>query len=263
MAHDKLDPNEVALKYSVKVAEQSSFELNPLDELLPKIRVLRCGATINVRASPRRLCWEADENTEPFYAVTLKVDELTIGHRGAEGWSSSLVDDCFFVINGECLKHVNLLELRVVSEMQFNVEEAELACLGGKAIFERRDGGVADALPFPLMSGKGEAGSRVSNLNDLEDEGKFAVARAQITYCPAIPDHNFSECLHGEVGFSEANFRRLVRACGSGRLSSVRMHGIVGAFSTSGEFGVPRDVLVPAESRLNYHIGTISLEYNI
>ena len=107
------------------------------------------------------------------------------------------------------------------------------------------------------------AGSRGSNLNDLEDEGKFAVARAQITYCPAIPDHNFSECLHGEVGFSEANFRRLVRACGSGRLSSVRMHGIVGAFSTSGEFGVPRDVLVPAGSRLNYHIGTISLEYNI
>ena len=263
MAHDNLDPNEVALKYSVKVAEQSTFELNPLDELLPKIQVRRCGAIINLKASPKRLCWEAEENTEPFYAVTLKVDELAIGHRGTEGWSSSLVDDCFFVIRGECLKHVNLLELRVVSEMQFNIEEAKLARMAGKAIFERRDGSVTDAWPFPSMGGMGEAGSRGSDLIDIEDEGKFTVARARITYCPAIPDHNFSECLHSEVGLSESNFRRLVQACSSRRLSSVRMHGIAAAFSTSGEFGVPRDVLIPAESRLNYRIGTISLEYNI
>lgn len=263
MAHDNRDPNEVALKYSVNVAGQSSFELNPLNEPLPKIRVRRCGALLNLKASPRRLFWEAEENTEPFYAVTLKVDELTIGHRGTEGWSSSLVDDCLFVINGESLKHVDMPELRVISEMQFNIEKAKLTRMTGKDICERRGGGVADTWPFPLMGGRSQADSRISNLTDFDNEGKFPIARAQITYLPAIPGYNFNECLHCEIGLSESYFKRLVRACSSGRLSSVRLHGIAEAFSTSGEFGVARDMLILAESSLNFHIGTISFEYHI
>ena len=264
MTQDRRDPREVALKYAVKITEKASFELTPLREPLPKIRVQRQGAILNLRAVLKQFCWQAEERTEPFYVVTLEVDDLNIGHRGTEGWSSALVDDCVFVIDGDALKHLALIELRVVSEMQFNLEEANLARIADKEITERQDDGVAGASwPFPSKSNTGQAGSLSANSPDFGDERSSTIARARIIHCPAMDGYCSDERLRGEIGMSDPCFRKLVDACISGSLSSIKIHGIAGALSTSGDFGTPRDLLVLARSGFDFHINTIALEYHI
>lgn len=79
--------------------------------------------------------------------MQLLVAELGIGHRGEEGLSSGLVDNCFFIIDGEVLRYVPLTELRILSEEQFNVEKVSLAAEKGEALFTKPDGDGDSGLP--------------------------------------------------------------------------------------------------------------------
>ena len=128
--------------------------------------------------------------------MQLLVAELGIGHRGEEGLSSGLVDNCFFIIDGEVLRYVPLTELRILSEEQFNVRRS------------------------PLQPRK---------------ERRF-LQSLMATAIPASPlgkRHDISESLDCTGGLPQAHFQQLLESCLDGRISRVHLHGIGGALSSN------------------------------
>lgn len=166
--------------------------------------------------------------------MQLLVAELSIGHRGEEGWSSEPVDNCFFIIDGEALRYVPLTELRIVSEEQWSVEQARLASDKGETLVTKSEG-------------NGDSDS--------------SVGWATIGHCPAMPELDISESLECTVSLPQANFQQLLDGCLSGRISGVHLDGIGGALSSSFQYGAARDLLLCAGNEFKIDIGSIDLEY--
>jgi hypothetical protein len=223
----KHDPAKVASQYRV-VRLGDMFELHGGSA---KLLLKRGGAFVHISTAPTAVRWHAEENKEPFHVVRLTVTDLSIGHRGDEGWSSGLVDNCFFVIDGEALRHVPLLELRVLSEKQFNVRKAWLeAARGNKSSPDAPESG------HPLANGT-------------------------ITHCPASPELDIGESLDCTIGIPQLDFDKLIQGCIAGRISSANFHGITGALSSSFEHGALRDLIITSGGELNLRLDSLWFEY--
>lgn len=225
------DPAEVAARYRVLKVGETNFELQAGST---KIALKRGSAFIHFHVTPLDLRWHAELGSEPFYAVRFAVAGFDIGHRGEEGWSSNLVDNCLFVIDGEALRYLPLLELTVLSEEQFKTRKARLAAeRGKKPSAEVQPGNNSDP---PLGS-------------------------ATFTHCPASPEVDIAELLDCTIGVSQPHFEKLVEGCLSGRILSGHFHGVGGALSSSFEYGALRDLIVCAGSEFDVSIDSLSFVY--
>lgn len=223
------DPAKAAAQYrAVRLGE--AFELH---SGLRKLVLKRGGAFIHITTVPTAVRWHAEENKEPFHVVRLAVTELSIGHRGDEGWSSNLADDCFFVIDGETLRHVSMPELRLLSEEQFNVRKSWLAA-------ERGDKSRTETPP--------------------EDR---PLAVGTIAHCPASPELEMAESLDCTLGIPQSHFEKLVQGCIDGRISSAHFHGITGGLSSNFEHGALRDLIIVSGGELNLKLDSIWFEYRV
>ena len=124
------------------------------------------------RAKSRAAHWYVSEKSNAFHLVRLRVEELAIGFRGDEGWSSPLADNCFFVIDGEELRYVPLTELRILSEKQFLLEKTNLAR---------------------------EKGEEVIAQTNPDENPDRPLAMASIVHCSAMPEHDIAESLECKV----------------------------------------------------------------
>ncbi|HEX5646662.1 MAG TPA: hypothetical protein VFX56_06810 [Nitrospira sp.] len=221
------DPAKIAAQYrAVQLADGVELRSGST-----KLVLKRGGAFVHLSTAPTAVRWHANENEEPFHVVHLAVTEFSIGHRGDEGWSSNLADDCIFVIDGEALRHVPVAELRVLSEERFNVRKAWLAA-------ERGD---------------------KSPPNTSEEKRPLAVGT--VVHCPASPELGIAECLDCTLGIPQSHFDKLVQGCLTGRISSAHFHGITGGLSSSFEYGALRDLLIISGGELNLKLDSLSFEY--
>ena len=236
MSHPERDPSNVAARYRVQRLGEGGFELRAAQGTLPSLNVRRQGAFLNLKTTPQAAHWYASDSprSNAFHLVRLRVEELAIGHRGDEGWSSPLVDNCFFVIDGEKLRYVALTELRILSEEQFLIEKEKLArTRGEEVIVETKPDGNQDR---PL-------------------------AMASIVHCSAMPEHDVAETLECTVGLPSEYFQKLLDGCLNRRISKVHLHGIGGALSSSFEYGSTRELILCANEGFDIKIGDVSFDY--
>jgi hypothetical protein len=229
----KGDPAEVATKYRVVKVGEGQFELHSGSG---RLTLKRGGAFLHIHTAPATVRWHAEQGNQPFHAIRLSVVELNIGHRGDEGWSSGLVDDRFFVIDGEVLRYVPLSEVTVLSEEQFKVRKARLAASTGNKL---------------TVGGQ-----------DAADSDR-TLASGTITHCGALPELEIAESLDCTVGMRQLHFDKLVQGCIDGQISSVHLHGITGGLSSSFEHGALRDLIVLAGGELNVRLDSLSFEYRV
>ena len=223
------DPAKAAAQYRV-VRLGDAFELHSGSR---KLVLKRGGAFIHITTAPTSVHWHAQENKEPFHVVRMAVTELSIGHRGDEGWSSDLADDSIFVIDGDALRYLPMPELRLLSEEQFNVSKARLAAARGdipQAELPRED--------RPLAVGT-------------------------IAHCPALPELGIAESVDCDLGIPQSHFDKLVQGCINGRISSASFHGITGGLSSSFEHGALRDLIIVSEGELNLKLDSLWIEYRV
>jgi hypothetical protein len=125
MSNTDHDPSNVAARYCVQRFDDGRFELHSVQRSFPNLNARRQGAFLRLWATPQTAHWYASKENNAFDLVRLRVEDLAIGFRGDEGWSSPLAENCFFVIDGEDFRYVPLTELRIVTEEQFHAEQAE------------------------------------------------------------------------------------------------------------------------------------------
>lgn len=229
----KRDPAEVAARYRVFKVGETTFELHSGSS---KLALKRSGAFLHIRTAPAVVRWHAEQDKEPFHAVRLAVTELNIGHRGEEGWSSNLVDDCFYVIDGEVLRYVPLSELTVLSEEQFKVRKAWLAA---------------------------ETGNKSSTDIQVPTDSDRPLANGTITHCAASPEFEIAESLDCTFGIPQSHFDKLVQGCINGRISAANFHGITGGLSSSFEHGALRDLIIFGGGELNVRLDSLWFEYRV
>lgn len=236
MSNTDHDPSDVAARYRVQRVDDVRFELHAVQGTFPNLNAKRRGAFLSFRATPQTAHWYVSEKDNTFDLVRLRIEDLAIGIRGDEGWSSPLAENCFFVIDGEDLRYVPLTELRIVTEEQFRAKQVQLALERGKDV-------IAEATP-------GESQDR-----------PLAVAR--IVHCPAMFVHGTEvpETLECTVGLASAHFQRLLDGCLNRRISNVHLHGIGGALSVGFEYGTPRELILCANEGLDVRIDSITFDY--
>lgn len=232
MSHSEREPSDVAARYQVQLVGEGEFELRAAQGSSPNLRVRRRAVSLSLKAIPNAVHWRAAEGSQAFYVVYLLAEELAIGHRGEEGWSSALADNCAFVIDGEGLRYVPFTKLRILSEQQFNLEKVELTRMRGEAVLAETDANPDRPL-----------------------------ARARVVRCPAMPELNVAESLEGTVGLPQEYFQQLLDGCLNRRISVVHLHGIGGAMSSSFQHGEARDLILCAGDGFDISIDMITLDY--
>jgi hypothetical protein len=216
------EPSEIAASYRVRKIGAADFELIAGSN---KLRLTRRGAHLHFNLKPCDLRWNADEGCAPYYAVHFDVTELEIGSCGDEGWSSSLVDNCIFVINGETLEYVPLSKVSVVSEEEFKVSEAENAANMGKKL---ESGGWLSDPPF---------------------------ASAHLCH--------FEGAIYCRIGLVQFHFDKLVEGCLNGRINGAQFFGTVFTLTSSFEHGAARDIVICAKEDFYFPISSLSFKYHV
>ncbi|MGZ8917766.1 MAG: hypothetical protein ACXW0T_06065, partial [Methylobacter sp.] len=221
MSNYERDPREVAARYRVKKDEEGKFEL--CSEQGSPVNLTRDGAFLYFQTILNAVKWHARKGEEAFYVINLLVAELDIGNSGNEGCSHSnaLVDNCFFVIDGETLRYLPFTQIRVLSEEQFTVSKLWLAAEKGET-------------PTPKTKGG--------------DDSAPSLGRATITHCDAMPEHGVDESLECTIGLPQAHFQQLLDGCLSERVSEAYFRGIGGALSSGSQYpdGAVRDLILLA-----------------
>ena len=233
MTRQNVDPAAVASRYRVKQLGEHELELFAPTKDRPNIGVRRHSAAIRISATPHALRWHADEG-EPFYSAEFAIGELTIGNRGDEGWSSALVDNCFFVVDGETLRHLPLLRASILVADRYNFEVARNA------------------------ANKGEIPSSQDANSTL---ARDALGHANIVHCAAMPEFGLEESLELTVGLPSLHFQKLVDGCINGRVSGLHFHGSGAALSSSFEYGSARDVILRSGASLNIRIDGLTIDF--
>ena len=123
--------------------------------------------------------------------------KATIGHRGEEGWSSSLADNCFLSSMEEVLRYVPL-------------------SLRAKGI-ERR--AVPAHKSMRIAAERGKVPSGDARPSDSADP---PLARATITHCPALAELGVNECPDCTIGIPESHFAQLVDGMNTWKASALR-----------------------------------------
>ena len=234
MSNYERDPREVAARYRVKKDEEGKFEL--CSEQDSSVNLSRLGAFLDFKTTLNAICWHAEKGTEAFYVVNLLVAELDIGFPGEEGWSSDLVDNCFFVIDGEALRYLPLTQLRILSEEQFNIEKSQLAAAKGEALTPKAKG---------------------------DDDSAPSLGRATIVHCGAMPELDIDESLECTIGLPQVHFQQLLDGCLSERISGVHFRGIGGALSSSFQYGEARDLILLAGEGFDINFNSLTLDYRV
>ena len=234
MSHPERDPVNAAARYRVQPLGEGRYELRAAQGSLPSLNVRRQGAFLSLKTTPQAAHWYVAERSNAFHLVRLRVEELAIGFRGDEGWSSPLADNCFFVIDGEELRYVPLTELRILSEEQFLLEKANLARVKGEEV--------------------------IAQTNPDENPDR-PLAMASIVHCSAMPEHDIAESLECKVGIPSPHFQKLLDGCLNRHISRVHLHGIGGALSSSFEYGTPRELILCANEEFDIKIDIVTFDY--
>ncbi len=242
MPNYERDPREVAARYRVKKDEKGKFEL--CSELGSSVRLSHLGAFLNFKTTLNVVRWHAgDRHSEgAFYVINLRVTELEIGFPGEEGSSSELVDNCFFVIDGETLRYSPLTQLRVVTEDQFNIEKSRIA---------------ANCAAVAAAEGKTPTPKTKERSDSFTSLGQ-----ATIVHCGAVLGLN-DESLEYTIGLPQTYFQQLLDGCLSERVSRVYFHGIGGALSSNFPMGVARDLILLAGEEVDIKIDSLTLDYHV
>lgn len=235
MTRPNLDPPSVASRYRVRMLEDREFELVAPGGNWPNISVRRASAVVGMTATPHALRWHAD-GSQAFYAAHFTIGDLDIGHRGDEGWSSCLVDNCFFIIDGETLRHVPVLGVRIVAEDQYHFEK------------------IRDA------SNRGE---KLSTQPTDSTSAPYQLGHASFVHCSAIPEYGFDEVLECTLGVPDLHFQKLIDGCRMGRVSSIYVHGSGGALSSSFHYGSARDVILCSKGALDIRIDSLTIDIKV
>mgnify|MGYP001566688711 CR=1 FL=1 len=252
MSNYERDPREVAARYRVKKDEKGKFEL--CSEQGSSVNLSHLGTFLHFKTTPNAVRWHAGHwhSEGAFYVINLLVAELDIGFPGEEGWSSDLVDNCFFVIDGEVLKYLPLTQLRIVSEEQFNVEKSRDAA--NKLAVEKA---------LAAENGADENGEELTPETKRADDSSLSFWRATITHCRAEPELDIDESLECTIGLPQAHFQQLLDGCLSERVSGAYFHGIGGALSSSFQMGVARDLILLADEGFDVKIDSLTLDYRV
>jgi hypothetical protein len=235
MSNPDRDPSNVAARYRVQWLDDGRIELHSVQGSFANLNARRQGTFLRLWATPQTAHWHASENNS-FDLVRLRVEDLAIGFRGDEGWSSPLAENCFFVIDGEDLRYVPLTELRIVTEDQFRAEQTRLA-------LERGEDVITEAQP--------------------DDSKGRPLAVASIAHCPAMFVHGtgIPGTLECTVGLPSAYFQKLLDGCLNKRISKVYLHGIGGALSVGVKHGISRELILCANEEFSLKIDSIDFYY--
>lgn len=231
----------VAASHRVQDLGDGQFALSHIASGSPPLPLTRHAAIVRVTATPRSLTWHVDEAGAASYDVQLGVRALEIGLAADEGWSCKLAANCFFVMQGEQLRHLPVHTLRVVDlERQF--EDAKRTAMTG-----------------------GASGSARAPLADSGADTPPAVGRALFNHVPEAEVFRAlsAERLDCTVGLRRPHFEKLVEACLGGRVEQVCFHGIGGSLSSSYQYGHARDVILPLGGRLELTLDAIDLTLKV
>ena len=229
------EPSSVAARYRVQRGAEG-FGLYAKQGTFPSLDIKRQGAFLRLMATPKSVHWHVSERWNAFHLVSLRVEKLTIGFSGDEGFSSPLANNCFFVIDGEELRYVELTELRILSEEQFLLEQVNIARERGKEV-------AVEAI--------------------LDENANHPLARANIVHCSPKLEDNVAETLECTVGLPSEYFQKLLDGCFNRCISQVHLHGIGGALSSSFEHGTPRDLILCANEGCDIKIDSVVFDYRI
>ena len=225
------DPVEQAAKYQVLKLSENEYELQSDSRTL---HLHHAGTFFHFYGKPLALRWCSNEREEPYYAIHLSVTDLGIGHRGDEGWSSDLADNCFFALDGDKIRYVPLTELIILSAEQFKNKKRNLA------------------------QNRGETLSDETQSSDSENPHLYS---ATITHLPA--GYDAPEALECTIGLPQPDFAKLVEGCISGNIENAYFHGIGGGFSASFEYGVARDLILLADSKITLSMDSLGFDYRL
>ncbi len=230
MIRHKRDPNNEAARYRVKRNDDGSFELHTtVQGTFLNHNARRTRAYLSFIAIPEIARRVINEKESAYDEVSLQIENMTIGVKGDEGWSSPLADDCFFVIDGENLRYVPLTELRIITIEQFHADQALFAAIQGKDF-------IADkSQVLPLAIG------RIDHFEEL--------------------DRNNPECLYFTIGLASEHFQKLLDDCINRRISKVRLNGAGVAMSVALEWQTPRELIFCAGEGIDISIDRVIFDY--
>ena len=222
------DPQETANKYRVKRISESEFELNPIVEGFSKISLELVSASLDFKATPLYVRRYVSADEQPYYKIECSISNLNIGFGGPDGGASSLVDDCMFVIDDEVLKYVNLEQISILSEEQYNIQEMRSLANRGKAPPE--------------------------NKQQLQ-----SLAKLKLSY---FEDADGSIEFGGVKGLSKSYFDELLRGCLNEKVTNINFHGRSSSLSATPSYRPARDLILFNEQPLDVRIDSFNFDYS-
>lgn len=232
MSNADNDPRNVAAKYRVYRADNGEIELRSIKKSFHNLTAKQSGAHLRIMATPQTAHWNLSDKKNSFDAVRLRVEDLAIGFRGDEGWSSPLIENCFFVIDGEDIRYVPLTDLCIITYEQFRLSEIHIAQAKGESVITQKK-------------------------SDKSEDCPLAIAR--LVHCSQ--DTEILDTLECTIGLDAENFQKLLDACINKRISKVHLHGIGRALSVGLKYGVPRELILLANEGMDIKIDRITFDY--
>ena len=225
------DPQETANKYRATRLSEYEFELNPIVEGYSKISLELMSAYLNFKARPQYVRRYISADQQPYYVIECSVSDINIGFGGPDGGASSLVDNCMFVIDDEVLKHITLMQISILSEDQYNIQEIRNLANMGKAPPE--------------------------NKQQLQSLAKLKLSYFEDGFTSEVPGD-----LGGVMGLSEDYFSELLRSCLNDKVTDLNFHGICNSLSASFKYRPTRDLILINEQPLDVGIDSFNFDYS-
>ena len=225
------DPQETANKYLVNRISESEFELNPIVEGFSKVTLELMSASLNFKATPQYVRRYVSADEQPYYIIECLVSNLNIGFGGPDGGESRLVDDCMFVIDDEVLKYATLMQISILSEEQYNIQEIRNLANMGKAPPE--------------------------NKQQLQSLAKLKLSYFEDGFTSEVPSE-----LVGVMGLSKNYFDELLRGCLNEKVTNINFHGWSSSLSASPNYRPTRDLILFNEQPLYVRIDSFNFDYS-
>ena len=222
-------PSEVAQPYRVETADDGKLQL--VADGRTTLVLSPCGTFLTITAAPSMVNWSHGHDMSARELIHLKVTDLAIGHRGDEGWSSSLADNCFFAIDNDTIHYLPLDSIRVMPREDLLRETRSIQL---NSMRPRVD---------PIESESGFIATITPSI--------FQLAK----YGPP------QETLFLSIGVDATHFARIREGALSGHLFSVCFNGYCTGLTSSFQYGSARDLVLIANESAPLSIDTMSVHY--
>jgi hypothetical protein len=239
MPNSECDPVETASEYEVKKIGKNKYKLCKPQDSSADIDLKITRTRLGFKATPHRVQWHTEQwHTElgsgsEYYHLRFLVSDLNMGDSDV---GSSLVENCFFIINGKVLKSSPLTELSIWPMDKEEEKEKE------------KEKEKEEELSFKELGG------------DFSDS---PLGQTIIQDC-SIGGITYPLDCH--LAIPHTHFKRLLDGCLDGRISGVHILCEGVAISTHedwGKEGAGQDIIFLSNKGLRLDIKSIDFDYRV